>query len=102
MTYVKNTYNKIENYKLQIEDYHNLFPIKYVQQFELNQRGSPIRRMIVPNHLFLVDLRTNIKKPITYQDLLVNDVYIADKQYYLMQIFQVEKDIEKAKYIYNN
>ena len=94
--------SRFEKYKHLIEEYYDLFSIKNVQQFELNQRGQPYKKMVIPNHLFFVELKSNKKIPVSLEGLLAKNEYIASKQYYLMQIMQVEKDIQRAKHIYTN
>lgn len=78
-----------------------MFPVNYIQQFELNQQNRPTKKLVVPTHNFLVNSLTGEKEPVSYSNILVKDNYFANKQTYLMQIFQIEKDINIAKQIYN-
>lgn len=101
MKFAKRFVLDYEKYKIRIEDCYNLFTLKNVQSFELDNRGNPLnKKMLVPNHLFFVDAKTGKKIAVEEKGLLAKNDYIADKQYYLMQIFQVEKDLQKAKNIY--
>ena len=56
--------------------------------------------MKTPNHLFFVEANTKKKIPVDYNGLLAKNEYIANKQHYLMQILQIEKDIQKTMHIY--
>lgn len=70
--------------------------------FELNSKGNPTRPIKEQNNKFFVDARTKKKIPVDFQGLLAKDTYIADKQYYLMQIFRLENDVVKVRNIYYN
>ena len=79
-----------------------MFPLNKVQYFELNSKGNPRSKMHVPNHKYFVEAGTGKKIPVDFEGLLVKDSTLALKQSYLMQILQIEKDIQRAKYIYHN
>jgi len=97
-----NYINRFLRYKERIESYWELFSVSKVNHFELNQKGFPTKLTHIPNHLFFIQKGSNKKVAVDYEGLLSKDTYIADKQAFLMQIFQVEKDIQRAKYIYYN
>ena len=79
-----------------------MFPVRDVQVFELDSRGRPIKKMHSQTHFYFVNRHTKSLRSVDFRSLLVKDVYYMEKQYYLMEIMQVEKDIEKVRYIYYN
>ena len=99
---MKKFITQFRKYDTKKDDYYNLFSNRNVKQFELNVKGMPTRIMKHQNHLFFVDAKTKKKIPVDFHGLLAKDENVANKQYYLMQILQVEKDIVKAEFIYKN
>ena len=84
------------------EDSERIFPVNKVQYFELNAKGLPTKRMHRPPNKFFIEKKSQKKVAVTLSGLLATDEYVAMKQAYLMQIMQVEKDVQRAKYIYHN
>ena len=79
-----------------------MFPYKDVRYYELNSKNIPTRPAFIPQHYYLVKQGSGQKVAVSFKSLLAKDIYIADKQSFLMDIMLIERDIEKAKHIYYN